>query len=91
MQYLLEFLLQFFLSRFIRTGSITFTTGDSRSFTCGDGTGEPVAARFVSAAAEHRFLLDPELAFGEIDTDALFVMEKVRSWTRSPSAWRNLT
>ncbi len=76
MHYLLEFLLQFFLGRFIRTGSITFTTSNGRSFTCGDGTGEPVAARFVSAAAERRFLLDPELAFGEIYTDGLFVMEK---------------
>lgn len=69
-------LLKFFLTRFIQTGSITFTTSDGRSFSCGDGTGEPVAGRFLSAAAERRFLLDPELAFGEIYTDGLFVMDK---------------
>ncbi|HEY0236262.1 MAG TPA: cyclopropane-fatty-acyl-phospholipid synthase family protein [Afipia sp.] len=68
-------LLKFFLTRFIRTGSVTFTTSDGRSFTCGDGTGDPVAGRFLTAAAERRFLLDPELAFGEIYTDGLFVME----------------
>jgi cyclopropane-fatty-acyl-phospholipid synthase len=69
-------LLQLFLSRFIRTGSITFTTSSGYTFTCGDGGGEPVAARFVTAAAERRFLIDPELAFGEIYTDGLFVMER---------------
>ncbi len=69
-------LLQLFLSRFIRTGSITFTTSSGYTFTCGDGSGEPVAARFVTAAAEKQFLLDPELAFGEIYTDGLFVMER---------------
>ncbi|MBX9712029.1 MAG: cyclopropane-fatty-acyl-phospholipid synthase family protein [Xanthobacteraceae bacterium] len=72
----MHYLLKLFLSRFIRTGSITFITSDGRSFTCGDSTGEPVAARFVTAAAEWRFLLDPELALGEIYTDGLFVMEK---------------
>lgn len=69
-------LLQICLSRFIRTGNVTFITSSGRPFVCGDGTGEPVTVRFVSAAAERRFLLDPELAFGEIYTDGLLVMER---------------
>ncbi|HEY0329495.1 MAG TPA: cyclopropane-fatty-acyl-phospholipid synthase family protein [Rhodopseudomonas sp.] len=69
-------LLRFFLSRFIRRGTITFTTAAGTSFTCGDGSGEPVAARFVTARAQRRLLLDPELAFGEIYMDGSFVVEQ---------------
>ncbi len=69
-------LLQFFLSRFIRRGSVTFTTASGFTFTCGDGTGRPVAVRFLTAAAERRLLLDPELALGEIYTDGTLVMEQ---------------
>ena len=69
-------LLQFFLSRFIRRGSVTFTTASGFTFTCGDGTGRPVAVRFLTAAAERHLLLDPELALGEIYTDGTLVMEQ---------------
>jgi cyclopropane-fatty-acyl-phospholipid synthase len=69
-------LLQFFLSRFIRRGSLTFTTASGTRFTTGDGTGEPVAGRFLNRRAERRLLLDPELAFGEIYTEGSFVMEQ---------------
>ncbi|RTL52812.1 MAG: class I SAM-dependent methyltransferase [Bradyrhizobiaceae bacterium] len=69
-------LLKFVLTRFIRTGNLTFITSDGRSFTCGDGTGEPVAARFTSTTAERRLVLDPELALGEIYMDGQLVMEK---------------
>jgi len=54
-------LLRFFMSRFIRRGSITFATASGATFTCGDGTGDPVAVRFLTKAAEQRILLDPEL------------------------------
>ena len=69
-------LLRFFLNQFIRRGSVTFTTAAGASFTCGDGTGRPVAVRFLTAEAERHLLLDPELALGEIYTDGVFVMEK---------------
>jgi cyclopropane-fatty-acyl-phospholipid synthase len=69
-------LLRFFLGQYIRRGAITFTTAKGTRFTCGDGTGEPVAARFLTAAAERRLLLDPELALGEIFMDGLLVMER---------------
>ncbi len=69
-------LLRFFLSQFIRRGSVTFTTATGATFSCGDGTGQPVAVRFLTAEAERHLLLDPELALGEIYTDGVFIMEK---------------
>ena len=69
-------LLRFFLGQFIRRGSVTFTTATGVRFTCGDGSGEPVAARFLTAEAERHLLLDPELALGEIYMDGDMVMEK---------------
>jgi cyclopropane-fatty-acyl-phospholipid synthase len=67
--------LRFFLSRFIRRGSVTFTTASGASFTCGDGTGAPVAVRFTTPDAERHLLADPELALGETYTDGTFVVE----------------
>ncbi len=69
-------LLQFILERFIRRGTLTVTTADGTHFTCGDGTGEPVAIRFTTRAAERQVLLDPELAFGEVYTDGTLVVEQ---------------
>jgi cyclopropane-fatty-acyl-phospholipid synthase len=69
-------LLRRFLSRFIRRGSITFTTATGLKFTCGDGTGTPVSARFVTVEAEIRILLHPELALGEAFMDGSFVIEQ---------------
>jgi cyclopropane-fatty-acyl-phospholipid synthase len=68
-------LLRFFLSRFIRRGSVTFTTSSGVTFTCGDGTGQPVSVRFLTPEAERHLLLDPELAIGEIYTDGDFVVD----------------
>ena len=44
-------------------------------FTCGDGTGRPVAARFLTERTERRILLNPELALGEAYMDGTFVVE----------------
>jgi len=69
-------LLRSFLSRFIRRGSMTFATADGDRFTCGDGTGEPVRARFLTIDAERRVLLNPELALGEVYMEGSFVIEQ---------------
>ena len=69
-------LLQFFLGQFLKRGSVTFTTASGANFTCGDGTGQPVAARFLTTEAERHLLLDPELALGELYTEGTFVMDK---------------
>jgi len=69
-------LLRRLLSRFICRGSISFTTADGTTFRCGDGTGMPIAARFLTRAAERRVLTNPELALGEIYMDGSFVVQQ---------------
>ena len=68
-------LLRYFLSQFIRRGTITFTTASGGRFTCGDGTGRPVSARFTNERTQLRILLDPELALGEAYMDGSFVVD----------------
>lgn len=69
-------LLRSLLVKFVRRGSMTFTTADGGRFTCGDGTGEPVHARFLNRDAERRVLLNPELALGEVYMEGSFVIEQ---------------
>jgi cyclopropane-fatty-acyl-phospholipid synthase len=69
-------LLRYFLGQFIRRGAMTFTTARGSKFTCGDGTGTPVCVRFLTADAERRVLLDPELALGEVYMEGTFVVEQ---------------
>jgi len=69
-------LLRHLLGRFIQRGSMTFTTANEERFTCGDGTGVPVSARFVTKKAQRRILLHPELALGEAFMDGSFVIER---------------
>ncbi len=71
----MDLLLRYFLQQFIRRGSMTFTTASGARFSCGDGTGEPVAVRFLTADAERRVLLNPELALGEVYMEGTFVVE----------------
>jgi cyclopropane-fatty-acyl-phospholipid synthase len=68
-------LLRYFLGQFVRRGSMTFTTANGTTFTCGDGTGRPVSVRFLTASTERRILLNPELALGEAYMDGTFVVE----------------
>ncbi|HMM92316.1 cyclopropane-fatty-acyl-phospholipid synthase family protein [Bradyrhizobium sp.] len=68
-------LLRSFLSQFIRRGTLTFTTASGARFTCGDGTGPLVAARFRTERTQRRILLNPELALGEAFMDGTFVVE----------------
>jgi cyclopropane-fatty-acyl-phospholipid synthase len=69
-------LLRFLLSRFIRRGTFSVTTSRGQTYTFGDGTGTPVAVRFVTRAAELGILLDPELKFGEAYMDGTLVVEQ---------------
>src|ERR1043166_8623174 len=68
-------LLRYFLGQFVRRGTMTVTTARGARFTCGDGTGEPVAVRFLTSDAERRVLLNPELALGEVFMEGTFVVE----------------
>jgi cyclopropane-fatty-acyl-phospholipid synthase len=69
-------LLRYFMGKFIRRGTMRFTTASGAEFSCGDGTGTPVAVRFLTTEAERRILLNPELTLGEIFMDGSFVVEK---------------
>jgi cyclopropane-fatty-acyl-phospholipid synthase len=69
-------LLQFLLKTFIRRGTFRVTTSRGTVLTFGDGTGQPVAVRFTSRAAEWAILLDPELKFGEAFMNGTFVVEQ---------------
>jgi cyclopropane-fatty-acyl-phospholipid synthase len=62
--------------RLIRTGALQVTTAAGSTFSCGDGTGTPVAIRFASSAAEWRTLIDPELRLGEVYMDGDLVVEQ---------------
>ena len=69
-------LLRFILTRFIRTGDLRLTTASGATFRFGDGTGEPIAARFTSRAAERAVVRNPELKLGECFMDGTFVVEQ---------------
>jgi len=68
-------LLRYFLGQFIRRGTMNFTAASGTKFTCGDGTGRPVEARFMTERTQRRILLNPELALGEAYMDGTFVVE----------------
>src|SRR5690349_5433143 len=53
-------LLRYFLGQFIRRGTMAFTAASGAKFTCGDGTGRPVSARFLTERTQRRILLNPE-------------------------------
>ncbi len=69
-------LLRFLLSRFVRHGTFQVTTARGTLLTFGDGTGEPIAVRFATTAAEIAVLLDPELRLGECYMNGTFVVER---------------
>jgi cyclopropane-fatty-acyl-phospholipid synthase len=69
-------LLEFLLRRFVRRGSLRLTTARGSVFTVGDGTGRPVAVRFMSNTAERGVLLDPELRLGEAYMDGTLRVEE---------------
>src|SRR5882724_8373117 len=68
-------LLRYFLGQFVRRGTMIFTTASGAKFTCGNGSGNPVAVRFLTTDAERRVLLNPELALGEVYMEGTFVVE----------------
>jgi cyclopropane-fatty-acyl-phospholipid synthase len=68
-------LLHRILTQFIRRGSMMVTTADGTRFTCGDGTGPPVAIRFLTKGAQRKILFNRELGLGEAFMNGEFVVE----------------
>src|SRR5215813_9815853 len=69
-------LLQVALSTLVRRGTLQVATAHGRTFSVGDGAGEPVAVRFKTAAAQRALLLNPELVLGESYMNHALVMER---------------
>lgn len=58
-------LLRSYISKFALGGNLKVTGPDGRTFTFGDGTGEPVHVVIRNRRAEWAITLDPQLALGE--------------------------
>jgi cyclopropane-fatty-acyl-phospholipid synthase len=71
----MDWLLRFFLQRFIRRGTLHVSTAHGTRFTCGDGTGTPIAVHFETAAAQRHILFDPEMALGESYMDGALAID----------------
>jgi cyclopropane-fatty-acyl-phospholipid synthase len=71
-----ERFLELFLRRYVRRGSFKVTTAAGNTYTFGDGSGPPIAARFTTASAQRAVLFDPELGLGEVYMDGTFVVER---------------
>ena len=70
-------LLRLLLGRFVRRGTLRFTTARGSIFTVGGGgSGPRVAIRFMTKAAEGGVVLDPELKLGEAYMDGTLQVEK---------------
>ena len=68
-------LLKLLLGRFVRRGTLRFTTARGSIFTVGAGSAPRVAIRFMTKAAERGVVLDPELKLGEAYMDGTLRVE----------------
>jgi cyclopropane-fatty-acyl-phospholipid synthase len=69
-------LLDVLLRRFVRRGTLRITTAGGAVLTFGDGSGQPVAIRFMTPAAQRGVLIDPELRLGEAYMDGTLRVEE---------------
>jgi cyclopropane-fatty-acyl-phospholipid synthase len=69
-------LLASLLGSYFRTGTLRVTTARGVTFTVGDGSGKPLAVRFLTTAVPRGILVDPELRFGEAYMDGTLVVEQ---------------
>jgi cyclopropane-fatty-acyl-phospholipid synthase len=59
----------------VTNGNLEVTTAKGTTFSFGDGTGTPIAVRFVTPAAQRAVVLDPGLKLGEAYMDGTLVVE----------------
>ncbi len=69
-------LLEWLLKKFVRRGTLRFTTARGSVFTVGDGASPRVAIRFMTKAAQRGVLLDPEIKLGEAYMDGTLRVEE---------------
>jgi len=68
--------LELVLRSFIRRGTLRLTTASGNVLQFGDGTGDLIAVRYTTRAAQWGMLLDPELKVGEAYMDGTLLMER---------------
>jgi cyclopropane-fatty-acyl-phospholipid synthase len=71
----MDWLLRLALAHVTR-GNLQVTTARGATLSFGDGSGPPVAVRFVSASAQRRVLLNPDLRLGEAYMNGTFVVDR---------------
>jgi cyclopropane-fatty-acyl-phospholipid synthase len=64
------------VKKIIRKGSLKLTLASGETHTIGDGSGEPVAARFADQQAEDAVARDPTLKLGEMYMEGRFILEQ---------------
>jgi cyclopropane-fatty-acyl-phospholipid synthase len=60
----------------VTCGNLQVTAARGATYSFGDGTGPPIAVRFVSMRAQRSVLLDPDLELGEAYMDGAFVVDR---------------
>jgi cyclopropane-fatty-acyl-phospholipid synthase len=68
----MSWLLQYFLRRLIRKGSLEVRTSTGPAFVVGDGRPPFCGIRFADKAAEWELIRDPEMGLGELYADGRF-------------------
>jgi cyclopropane-fatty-acyl-phospholipid synthase len=71
----MDWLLRLILAH-VTCGNLQVTTARGATYSFGDGTGPPIAVRFVSMRAQRSVLLDPDLKLGEAYMDGTFVVDR---------------
>jgi cyclopropane-fatty-acyl-phospholipid synthase len=71
----MDWLLNVVMGLLVRRGQLSVTCASGRTYTCGDGTGRPIAVRFKTTRAQRAVMVDPELKLGEAYMDGTFVVE----------------
>lgn len=66
--------LKAFLTKIVHKGTLKVETASGSRFTVGDGTGKPLAVRFMDRGAAGRLVLNPALAFGELFVDGRLIV-----------------
>jgi cyclopropane-fatty-acyl-phospholipid synthase len=69
-------LVRLVLKKIIRAGNLRIKTARGATYSLGDGTGNPLALRFTTRAAERGVIFDPELRLGESYMEGTLILEQ---------------
>ncbi|MCB1489585.1 MAG: class I SAM-dependent methyltransferase, partial [Bauldia sp.] len=69
-------MLDSYVQKLVRTGTLELVDAQGHTKTYGDGTGKPIRLRFTRKSAERNIMLNPGLKFGEEFMDGGFVFDQ---------------